>query len=77
MNLIRDLRKYARQTDVQLLIGFFVLLIVVGLGLIFFIWGAGAAISGLICVGVALVPVLVVLGVIWVLDNLARRARGE
>ena len=77
MNLIRDLRKYARQTDMQLLIGFFILLIVVGLGLIFFLWGAGAAISGLICVGVALLPVLVVLGVLWLLDRLARKARGE
>ena len=77
MNFIRDLRKYARQTDMQLIIGFVVLLIVVGLGLIFFIWGAGAAISGLICVGVALLPVLAVLGVVWILDYLARRARGE
>jgi hypothetical protein len=77
MNLIRDLRKYARHTDMQLLIGFFILLIVVGLGLIFFLWGAGAAVSGLICVGVVLLPVLAVLGVVWVLDYLARRARGE
>ena len=77
MNMIKDLRKYARQTDMRLLIGFFILLIVVGLGLIFFLWGAGAAISGLICVGVALLPVLAVLGVVWILDYLARRARDE
>jgi hypothetical protein len=77
MSFIRDLRKYARQTDMQLIIGFIVLLIVVGLGLIFFIWGAGAAVSGLICVGVALLPVLAVLGVVWILDYLARKARGE
>jgi hypothetical protein len=77
MSFIRDLRKYARQTDMQLIIGFIVLLIVVGLGLIFFIWGAGAAVTGLICVGVALLPVLAVLGVVWILDYLARRARGE
>ena len=77
MSFIRDLRKYARQTDMQLIIGFIVLLIVVGLGLIFFIWGAGAAVTGLICVGVTLLPVLAVLGVVWILDYLARRARGE
>ena len=77
MSFIRDLRKYARQTDMQLIIGFIVLLIVVGLGLIFFFWGAGAAVTGLICVGVALLPVLAVLGVVWILDYLARRARGE
>jgi hypothetical protein len=77
MNPIRDLRKYARQTDIQLLIGFFILLIVVGLGVIYIVWGAGAAISGLICVGAALLPVLAVLGVMWILDLLSRRARGE
>ena len=77
MSFIRDLRKYARQTDMQLIIGFIVLLIVVGLGLIFFIWGAGAAVTGLICVGVALLPVLAVLGVVGILYYLARRARGE
>ena len=61
----------------QLIIGLFVLLVTIGLGLIFFFWGAGAAVSGLICVGVALLPVLAVLGVVWVLDRLARKARGE
>ena len=75
--MIRDLRKYARQTNMQLIIGLFVLLVTIGLGLIFFFWGAGAAVSGLICVGVALLPVLAVLGVVWVLDRLARKARGE
>ena len=77
MSFIRDLRKYAKKTDMHLIIGFFVLLVVVGLGLVFFIWGAGAAVTGLICVGVALLPVLAVLGVVWILDYLARRARGE
>jgi len=74
---MRDLRKYARQTNMLLIIGLFVLLIVVGLGLVFFFWGAGAAAAGLICVGVAMLPVLAVLGVIWILDRLARKARGE
>ena len=75
--MIRDLRKYAKQTNMQLIIGLFVLLVTVGLGLIFLFWGAGAAVTGLICVGVALVPVLAVLGVVWILDRLARKARGE
>lgn len=77
MSFIRDLRKYASKTDMHLIVGFFILLIVVGLGLVFLIWGAGAAVTGLICVGVALLPVLAVLGVVWILDYLARRARGE
>jgi hypothetical protein len=75
--MIRDLRKYAKQTNMQLIIGLIVLLVTVGLGLIFLFWGTGAAVTGLICVGVALVPVLAVLGVVWILDRLARKARGE
>jgi hypothetical protein len=75
--MIRDLRKYARQTNMHLIIGLIVLLITVGLGLIFLIWGAGAAVTGLICIGVAFIPVLAVLGVVWILDRLARKARGE
>jgi hypothetical protein len=77
VSMKRDLRKYARQTNMLLIIGLFVLLIVVGLGLVFFFWGAGAATAGLICVGVAMLPVLAVLGVIWILDRLAKKARGE
>lgn len=74
---MRDLRGYAQKTNMTLIIGLFVLLVVVGLGLVFFFWGAGAALTGLICVGAALLPVLAVLGVIWVLDRLAKKARGE
>ncbi|MBN2258852.1 MAG: hypothetical protein JW704_13730 [Anaerolineaceae bacterium] len=75
--MIRDLRKYARQTDRRLLIGFFVLLIVVGIGLVYFIWGAGAAVTGLLCVGGALLPVLAVLGVLWLLEWVNRKAHDE
>ena len=42
----RDLRSYARQTNVQLAFGAFVLLFIFGLGLIWLIYGLGAAITG-------------------------------
>lgn len=46
----RDLRKYASNTTAQLIIGGLLLLFVVGLGLIAWIYGARAALLGLICI---------------------------
>jgi hypothetical protein len=47
---------------------------VVGSLLIYFIYGAGAALLGLACLAVGLVPVLLVLLALWLLDVAARRA---
>jgi len=43
----RDLRDYAKNTNVRLGVGAFVLLFVVGTGLIYLIYGPGAAAFGL------------------------------
>jgi Sec-independent protein secretion pathway component TatC len=56
-NMTRDLRKYASQTNVQLIAGALTLLFVVGLGLIAWIYGFGAALMGLLCMLGALVPI--------------------
>jgi hypothetical protein len=55
-----DLRKYSRQTDRRLLIGFFILLFIVGLGSIYIFWGPESAVTGLICIGLVLVPAVLV-----------------
>jgi len=52
----RDLRKYAQQTNARLVAGFFILLLVVGIGLIYAFYGRDAALMGLLCVGAALAP---------------------
>lgn len=54
--MTRDLRKYARQTNARLLLGFFAILFVVGVGLIYLIWGREAAVLASLCLFGALVP---------------------
>lgn len=59
--MTRDLRKYTSQTNLRLLVGAFFLLFVVGIGLIWFIYGLPAALTGFLCLLGALVPI----GLIW------------
>jgi hypothetical protein len=59
--MTRDLRKYASQTNLRLFGGALLLLFTVGLGLIWFLYGLPAAITGLLCLLGALVPI----GLIW------------
>lgn len=73
----RDLREYARQTNIRLIIGGVLLLFIVGDGLIYFIYGPGAAISGLLCLGIGLVPVLLIMLVLTVIDWAVKRADRE
>lgn len=74
---MRDLRKYSKQTGVRLGVGAFLLLFVVGGGLIWLIYGAPAAGLGLTCLLAALVPVALILGVLLVMDWIVKRARPE
>jgi hypothetical protein len=52
-----DLRKYASQTNVQLVVGALTLLFVIGIALIAWLYGLGAALMGLLCLLGALVPI--------------------
>jgi hypothetical protein len=56
-----DLRSYSRQTTIRLVLGFVILLLVVGEGLIYLIYGRGPAIMGLFCMLLGLAP----MGIIW------------
>lgn len=71
-----DLRRYQTATDRNLLIGFFIVLFLVGGGLIYFFYGVGGLSTGLLCMlgGAVLagVVVLVAFGFEWLskwLDN--------
>ena len=70
---MRDLRKYSKQTGVHLVLGAFILLLVVGVGLIWLIYGDKAAGMGLTCLLAAFVPVILILavfvGIEWILDH--------
>ena len=71
--MTKDLRRYASQTNIRLLIGFFLILLVIGLGSIYLIYGRDAALTGFICISFALVPVLLVVGVLAILGWAARK----
>lgn len=71
---MRDLRRYAQQTNIRLLIGFILLLLFVGDGLIYYFYGASAAISGLICIGAGLFPLVLIWVVLLVVDWVAKQA---
>lgn len=73
----RDLRKYTRQTNIRLVIGAILLIVIVGDGLIYLIYGAEAALSGLFCLSIGLFPVLLILAIFWVMDLIVKRDRNK
>ena len=70
----RDLRKYARNTNVHLGVGAFFLLFVVGILLIYLIYGSGAAMLGFFCLLAALLPVVLILLFLFITDWIVKRA---
>lgn len=74
---IRDLRRYARQTNVQLVVGALLVLFIIGDGLIAIIYGPNAALFGLLCLGAGLIPVVLIILAMFLIDWVVRRARSE
>jgi hypothetical protein len=70
----RDLRKYARQTTTRLIVGALLLVFVVGDGLIYLIYGQGAALLGLICLLAAVVPIALTFMVLIFIDWVSKHA---
>ncbi|MDO8752421.1 MAG: hypothetical protein Q7J80_00890 [Anaerolineales bacterium] len=70
----RDLRKYVKETNTRILIGAFVLLFVIGLGLIWAIYGFSAAVAGFLCLLGALVPIALIFLALFGLDWIVKRA---
>jgi hypothetical protein len=69
----RDLRKYASQTSTRLFVGGLLLLFVVGDGLIYLIYGKNAALMGILCLVVGMVPVILTVLVMIILDWIRKR----
>lgn len=69
----RDLRAYTRQTNVRLIIGGIIILFVIGDGLILLFYGVESALMGLLCMGIGLVPVILIGILFWILDRFAHR----
>jgi uncharacterized RDD family membrane protein YckC len=68
-----DLRKYASQTTFRLVVGALLLLFLVGVGLIWAIYGTGAALMGLLCLLGAMIPIGLVWFILVGLDKLVKK----
>jgi len=73
----RDLRKYATQTNTRLILGGIGLLYLVGGGLIYLIYGRAAAISGVICLSLGLVPLALAWLALSLVGWIAKRADSD
>ncbi|HLO30581.1 MAG TPA: hypothetical protein VK249_15665 [Anaerolineales bacterium] len=74
---MRDLRQYAKQTNIRLAVGAFLLLFVIGIGLIWLIYGGSAAGMALTCLLAALVPILLILLIFLGIEWILKRARPQ
>ena len=72
---MRDLREYAKQTNVRLAIGAFVLVFVIGVALIWAFYGEGAAGMGLACLLAALFPIALIILFFVAIEWILKRAR--
>lgn len=72
----RDLRRYTRQTNIRLLLGFIFLLLFVGDGAIYMIYGPAAAVSGIICIFAGLAPLALIYFSLYILEWIVKRANG-
>ena len=73
----RDLRRYIRDTNVRLVIGALLLLLLLGDGLIWLIYGPGGAMMGLLCILGAFVPIGLILLFLALLDWIVKRANRD
>lgn len=75
--MTRDLRRYARQTNIRLFIGFLFILFIIGDGLIWAIYGRGAALMGLLCLLAGLLPLALIGVALWLVERLAKKLNDE
>jgi hypothetical protein len=69
-----DLRDYARKTNIRLGVGAFILLFIVGIGLIYLIYGREAAALGFFCLMFALIPVVMIVLFFFLFDWMMKHA---
>ncbi len=73
----RDVRSYMKDTNVRLIVGALALLFIVGDGLIWLIYGFGAAVMGLLCMLGAFVPIGLILLLLNLTDWIVKRANRD
>ncbi len=70
----RDLRKFANKTNLRLVVGFILLLFLIGDGLIYLIYGSGAAVTGLICILGGLAPIILIAVLLLIMEKIVKKA---
>jgi hypothetical protein len=75
--MTRDLRKYVKDTNTRLIVGALLMLFIVGIGLIWLIYGAAAALMGFLCLLGAFVPIGLIFLSLYLLDWITKRAGGD
>lgn len=70
---MRDLRKYAQQTTIRLVIGGLLVIIIVAEILIAFFYGREAAIAGAVCILIGLAPLFITWFFLIVLEWIVQR----
>ena len=68
-----NLRKYSEQTKYRLVIWFIVILFIVGLGLIWLIYGERSALLGLVCLLGSAVPISLIVLFMKGLDTIVKK----
>ena len=71
----RDLRRYARSTQLRLILGGILILLVVGNGLIRWIYGAEALGLALLCSLIGLAPAVLIVVWLWIFERIVSRDR--
>jgi len=71
----RNIRQYMKQTETRLILGFLLLVFLIGDGLIFYFYGTGAGIAGLICLAGMMVPVFLIVLFLWIAEKVVQSTR--
>ena len=75
--MVKDIRKYTKVTLSRSVAGFLILVFLVGIGLIYLLYGQGAALAGLSCLLAAMLPVGLVVLFLWLMDRFVKRNDGD
>jgi hypothetical protein len=70
-------KDFTKQTTTQLILGGLLLLFLIGGGLIFWIYGPGAAAFGLLCISAGLFPIVIIVSALWILDRIVKCGNRE
>jgi hypothetical protein len=73
----KDLRRYSSQTTIRLILGGVGIFLIIGGGLIYFVYGPAAALSGILCFTVGLIPVILLILVFGGMDWIIKRANRD